>query len=252
MDTDTKYTRGVAKSATVTVKNDDAAGLALSDAEVLATDETGSTATFTVDLTSLPTADVTVTVSSSNGAEATVVPESRSLTFTAADWADAKTVTLAGVDDGILDGNVEYEVEFAVQSGNPKYHRLAVQSLSAVNRDNDTTSLSITPSEQEVNEGETAILTVSLSVPVAWEVTVDWGAGAEDDSATAGEDYPVPLAQERTVTFAAADPTPKTIAVPTTQDILAGGRGRDLFHPPDRGQPGGKESHSTLTRARRG
>ena len=57
----------------------------------------GSTATYTVALDSEPTGEVTITPSVSSGGKATVSPSS--LTFDAADWETAKTVTVEGVED---------------------------------------------------------------------------------------------------------------------------------------------------------
>jgi hypothetical protein len=75
------------------------------------TTEGGGTATFTVVLTSEPTADVTVGVSSSDTSEGTVAPNS--LTFTAGDWSVDQTVTVTGVDDAVDDGDIGYSIVLA-------------------------------------------------------------------------------------------------------------------------------------------
>ena len=53
-------------------------------------------------LTTQPTADVTIALSSSDTTEGTVSPAS--LTFTTANWNVAQTVTVTGVDDALVDG----------------------------------------------------------------------------------------------------------------------------------------------------
>ena len=73
------------------------AGVTVTPTSGLTTTEAGGTATFTVVLTSQPTASVTMGLSSSNTAEGTVSPSS--LTFTSANWNTAQTVTVTGVDD---------------------------------------------------------------------------------------------------------------------------------------------------------
>jgi hypothetical protein len=78
------------------------------------TTEGGGTATFTVVLTSEPTADVTIGVSSSDTSEGTVAPSS--LTFTAGDWSTAQTVTVTGVDDSVVDGDIGYTILLAAAS----------------------------------------------------------------------------------------------------------------------------------------
>jgi hypothetical protein len=74
----------------------------------LGTTEAGGTASFTVVLTSEPTADVVIPVASSDTTEGTV--SAASLTFTAADWNVPQTVTVTGVDDLVDDGDIAYNV----------------------------------------------------------------------------------------------------------------------------------------------
>ena len=74
----------------------------------LTTTEAGGTATFTVVLTSQPTADVTIGLSVSDATEGTVA--TGSLTFTPANWNVPQTVTVTGVDDPLDDGDVAYTI----------------------------------------------------------------------------------------------------------------------------------------------
>src|SRR5439155_7618215 len=75
---------------TVTNTNDDTAGIVVTPTSGLFTTEAGGTATFSIVLTSQPTADVTIGVSSTNPGEGTI--SASSLTFTAANWNMAQTV----------------------------------------------------------------------------------------------------------------------------------------------------------------
>jgi hypothetical protein len=65
--------------------------------------------TFTVRLTSEPTASVTIDVDSTVPGEALAAPTE--LTFTAANWNVPQTVTVTGQDDPVLDGNQAYVIE---------------------------------------------------------------------------------------------------------------------------------------------
>ena len=67
--------------------------------DLRADDDRGAAAraTFTVVLTSQPTADVTIALSSSGSTEGTV--SAAPLTFTTVNWNVAQTVTVTGVDD---------------------------------------------------------------------------------------------------------------------------------------------------------
>src|SRR5262249_61950982 len=84
-------------------RGDDVPGIRVTPTTGLVTTEAGGTATFGVVLTSQPTADVTVTLSSSNPAEGTA--SVASLTFTPADWNVAQSVTVTGVDDFVADSD---------------------------------------------------------------------------------------------------------------------------------------------------
>ena len=97
-----------ASDVTVTNTDNDTAGITVTPTSGLTTTEAGGTATFTVVLNSQPTANVTIGLSSSNTAEGTVGPAS--LTFTTANWNVPQTVTVTGVDDAVVDGNVAYTI----------------------------------------------------------------------------------------------------------------------------------------------
>src|SRR5690606_41799044 len=73
-----------------------------------------ATATFTVVLVTQPSAEVTIGLSSSDTTEGTVAPAS--VTFTAANWNIAQTVTVTGVDDNEVDGDITYSIATAAAS----------------------------------------------------------------------------------------------------------------------------------------
>ena len=100
--------RSTPADVAVTNTDNDAAGITVTPTSGLVTTEAGGTATFTVVLTTQPTADVTIGLSSSDTTEGTVVPAS--LTFTTANWNVAQTVTVTGVDDALDDGDVAYTI----------------------------------------------------------------------------------------------------------------------------------------------
>ena len=87
---------------TNTNTDDETAGFTISSISGNTT-EAGGTATFTVRLSSQPTANVTIGVSSSDTTEGTVSPSS--LTFTSSNWNANQTVTVTGVNDSLDDGN---------------------------------------------------------------------------------------------------------------------------------------------------
>ena len=89
---------------TLTIADDDTAGLTVSAASGLAVDE-GGTASYTVVLDSQPTADVTVMPTSDDPGAATVSPASH--VFTPSGWNTAATFTVSGqVDEDTDDESV--------------------------------------------------------------------------------------------------------------------------------------------------
>ncbi|SVE20239.1 uncharacterized protein METZ01_LOCUS473093, partial [marine metagenome] len=103
------------QTVTATTTDNDTAGFTLSTTSASVT-EGGSTATFTVVLDSEPSSDVVLSVSSGDTGEATV--SASTLTFTAGNWNATQTVTVAGVDDSVDDGDQNTTVTIAVDDDN--------------------------------------------------------------------------------------------------------------------------------------
>jgi Zn-dependent metalloprotease len=108
------------------------AGVTVTPTGGLTTTESGGTATFTVRLNSVPSANVTIGITSSNPNEGVVGPGS--LVFTPFDAVNPKTVTVTGVPDAARDGNVGYAiVTSAASSTDAAYNGLAVPNVSVTN-----------------------------------------------------------------------------------------------------------------------
>ncbi|MCY4223580.1 MAG: alpha-amylase family glycosyl hydrolase [Bacteroidetes bacterium] len=98
---DTQY-NNLTKELEVNVTDNDAAGL--SAPQTLSVNE-GETSEFAVSLSSVPTADVTVQITGSQGSDLTITPSS--LTFTAQSWSTGQDVSVvAGQDNDLLDDEV--------------------------------------------------------------------------------------------------------------------------------------------------
>jgi VCBS repeat-containing protein len=128
---------GVTISDVSLVNNDnDVAAITVSPASGLVTTERGGTATFSVVLTSLPSASVTIALSSSDLTEGTVSPAS--LVFDSGNWNVPQVVTVTGVDDAAIDGDITYSiVTDAATSSDPLYNGLNPANVSVVNEDFD-------------------------------------------------------------------------------------------------------------------
>ena len=134
----------------VTNVDDDTAGVTVSGISGNTT-EAGGTATFNVVLDSQPTADVTISIASSNAAEGTT--STPSLTFTAANWNVAQVVTVVGVNDAVSDGNVAYTVVTGVAaSTDVGYDGIAAGDVAVINLDDETAPALALPGSIQVDE----------------------------------------------------------------------------------------------------
>ena len=134
-----------AADVTVTNTDNDAAGITVTPTAGLTTTEAGGTATFTVVLKTQPTADVTIALSSSDTTEGTVSPAS--LTFTAANWNMAQTVTVTGVDDALDDGDDRLHDRDGAgdERGRHLQRRQCRPTSRSRNTDNDAAGITVTP-----------------------------------------------------------------------------------------------------------
>src|SRR5438309_6172007 len=157
----------------VTNTDNDTAGISVIPTSGLTTTEGGGTATFTIALGTQPTANVTIGLSSSDLTEGTVAPAS--LTFTPANWNTAQTVTVTGVDDFVVDGNVAYTiVTAAATSTDGIYGGMNAADVAVTNTDNDTAGISVVPtSGLTTTEGSgTATFTIALITQPTANVTI--------------------------------------------------------------------------------
>ena len=111
-------------------------GITVTPTSGLITTEAGGQDTFDVVLDTLPSADVTIALSSSDLTEGTV--SSTSLTFTPTNGTAAQTVTVTGVDDPDVDGDIVYTIVTGVAvSDDGGYAGLDPSDVSVTNTDDD-------------------------------------------------------------------------------------------------------------------
>ncbi|AFY47683.1 CARDB domain-containing protein,putative collagen-binding protein,Calx-beta domain-containing protein,subtilase family protease [Nostoc sp. PCC 7524] len=129
------YELGDITTATVTIVDNDIASVTIteSDGSTNVT-EGGATDSYTVVLTSQPTADVSITI---NG-DSQVSTDVNTLTFTAANWNVAQTVTVTAVDDEAFEGNHSSTLTMTAASSDAKYDGIAIASVNVNITDNDT------------------------------------------------------------------------------------------------------------------
>ena len=156
----------VTGSVGVTVTDNETVGLAVS-APSLAVAEGGSN-TYTVRLSTQPTAQVTVAVTGQAGTDLTLAPASASLTFTTATWNTAQTVTVtAGEDD---DAANDAATLLHTASGGDYAGETA--SVAVTVTDDDDVGLTLSTTALGVTEGDDGEYTVRLSTQPTATVTV--------------------------------------------------------------------------------
>ncbi len=171
--TDPNYNGLNPTDVSLTNLDDDTAGVSVVLVGGSTTSEAGGTASFTVVLSSQPTGDVTIPVSSSNTAEGTVSVSQ--LVFTPANWNLPQTVIVTGVDDQVADGNQSYTVLLgAAASVDPNYAGLDPADLTLTNLDNDTAGFStnLVGGSSTTEAGGTVTFTVALSSQPTGNVTI--------------------------------------------------------------------------------
>ncbi len=170
---DTEFNGLIIDNLTVTNKDNDVLGIVTVSSTGLITSETLTPANFSVQLTSQPTATVTIpSITSSNTAEGTVSPST--LTFTTANWNIPQTVTATGVDDILSDGNQTYLIQFsAATSSDSNYNGKVASTVSIINTDNETFGVTVGAISGATTEaGGTATFNVVLNSQSTSSVTI--------------------------------------------------------------------------------
>ena len=208
-------------TTTVTITDDDTAGVTISKT-ALEIDE-GASATYTVVLDTEPTAGVAITVTGTSG---DVSVDNTTLTFTASNWNTAQTVKVSAAedDDAIADDAVT--ITHATSGGG--YADTEVPSIRVSITENDAPGVIIAPTELTVGEGETGQYTVVLDTLPSDNVTVDIAVPSGTDVSVSPSSRLTftsdNWSQAQTVTVSAAedDDTDADPAVTLTHTVAGG------------------------------
>lgn len=195
--------------------------IVVNPASDLTTSEDGTTTTFDVMLGTQPTADVTVSLTSSDSTEGEVSPAT--LTFTTTDWDTPQTVIVTGVQDtdvvALIDyEDVDYQINLASSSTDADYSSLSSSvALTNVNTDDPPPSFSI--DDVSVAEGDSGTTTASFTVTRSGDASgaVSVSYETQNGSAATPADY-VDIVLT-TLNFASGETT-KTINVIVNGDEL--------------------------------
>ncbi len=154
--------------------DNDGPGVSVWPTSGLITTEGGGTDSFYVVLNSQPTANVSINLSSSDATEGTAAPAA--LIFTPANWNTPQQVTLTGVDDALIDGNIAYNILTApATSADAAYNGRDAADVAALNLDNDAAGITVTPTSGLITteKGGQASFRVVLNTPPTATVTIN-------------------------------------------------------------------------------
>jgi hypothetical protein len=154
-------TTAVALSACVTAPN---ASGGLVSSPALVTTEAGGQARYQLRLRARPSSPVTISIGSSNTNEGTV--STASLSYTTANWNTFQEVIVTGVDDLVADGNITFMSTLAsLVGGGAGFNGQTFPNVSLTNNNNDSASITITPTSGLVTteSGGTATFSIVLT-----------------------------------------------------------------------------------------
>ena len=172
---------------TVTVLDDDTAGIVLAPATAPLTLTEGLTGTYSVRLNSQPTAPVRVSLTVTGTDQIAVSPPQ--LTFDAANWTAPQTVTVTALDNDVIDGARAVTIAHAADaSDDPLYAGLAPLDKLVTIVDDDVAGIRLAPEPLALGEGAagpttgaytvtltsrpTAPVTITLTATVSGQITV--------------------------------------------------------------------------------
>ena len=181
------YTVGTDRVHTLTITDNEAAGVTVSESRV-AVAELDGTDLYTLVLNTQPAGNVEITVASDTTSAATVSPAS--LTFAAGNWNTAQTVTVTGVNDNVVGdrtATISHSIESGDGDGAGYPDGLAIATVAVTVTDDDVPVASFAVPGFTTNEGSgTYNVVVNLSpVPTA-NTTITYTVAG---TATPGTDY---------------------------------------------------------------
>ncbi|MEZ2232093.1 SBBP repeat-containing protein [Microcoleus sp.] len=172
--TDGNYNAKAIPNVTASITDNDSPGVSIVQSGG-GTDiaEAGATDTYSVVLTSVPAANVTINFETGNQID-TIAP----LTFTPTNWNVAQNVTVKAIDDSIAQGTRSGTIAHKSVSPDTKYNNLTISPVTATIADNDTAGVSISQQNITATEGgATGSYTLKLNSQPTAPVTISFDGG---------------------------------------------------------------------------
>ncbi|MGB7327653.1 MAG: DUF1559 domain-containing protein, partial [Rubripirellula sp.] len=161
-------------SKSVRVADDDVVGIEVIPLDQSQVSESGSIAEYLVSLTARPLTNVGLNLVGKDDSEAMLSPSA--MVFTSETWDLPQTVTLTGLDDLIVDGDVTSHFTVSVdEQSDGAFRTLLPQNVAYTTTDDDTAALTVDPpSELIVNEaGATQTFWLRLAAAPLTDVVIN-------------------------------------------------------------------------------
>ncbi|MEM7725494.1 MAG: Calx-beta domain-containing protein [Cyanobacteria bacterium P01_A01_bin.45] len=133
----------------IVITDNDTAGLKVEPIGNFNTTE-GEETIFTMQLESQPTDEVEFNLNTSNILEGTL--STHKVIFTPENWNQPQSIKVTGIDDGVVDGNGNYQITISQATSNDSnYNQLPGKTLNFTNNDNDiapTREINGTPTDE--------------------------------------------------------------------------------------------------------
>jgi CSLREA domain-containing protein len=211
---DSAYNNVTVPSVTVSITDNDMAGITVDQSGgSTAVAEGGATDAISVVLTSQPASDVTVSFNTG-----TQLQPISGITFTggaSGNWDRPQVLTVAAVDDGVVEGAHTGTITFTVSSTDTNFSGFTIPSLSVSIADNDMAGITITQtggSTAVAEGGATDTFDVVLTSQPSADVALALNPGSQIS------------ASPTSLTFTSANwNTAKTVTVSAVDDTVAEG-----------------------------
>ena len=204
-----RVSAGTVASTTVSITDDDTAGVTVAPTSLSVTE--GSTSTYSVVLDSEPTATTTIEISGHLGTDVTV--STTTLVFTSENWSQSQAMTVTAAEDPDAAADPDVILDHAV-TGTGEYATTTAESVTVTIVENDVSSLSVDSASAAEDDGH-VVFEVTISVASDATTTADYATS--DGTATAGQDY---TAASSTLAFPANSTSSLTISVAVIDDTV--------------------------------
>ena len=158
---------------TVTITDDDTAGVTVSKSALTVTEQDTTGDSYTVVLDSQPTADVTISIGGQTGTGVTAAPSP--MTFTPMNWGTAQTVTVTADDDADTVNDTVSLTHSVTASTDTDYSGITIAGVTVTVEDNDTAQVM----GVMVTEGNAQLVVNWTATAGATGYKVQWKSGGE-------------------------------------------------------------------------